>query len=82
MADDPGTPRRKFLTLAAGSAIASGVTPGGVGARRSAHRTHVAHHRTRWLDGIEDRTVSVSQGRFSDEFDGYGVHIYRIAHPR
>ncbi|GAA2760166.1 hypothetical protein [Actinopolymorpha rutila] len=30
----------------------------------------------------EDRTVAVSRGRFSDAFDGYGVHIYRIVHPR
>ncbi|MET9019150.1 hypothetical protein ABZV93_04120 [Actinopolymorpha sp. NPDC004070] len=30
----------------------------------------------------EDRTLAVSQGRFSDSFDGYGVHIYRIVNPR
>ena len=30
----------------------------------------------------EDRTIAMSRGRFSDEFAGYGVHIYRIVHPR
>jgi hypothetical protein len=27
----------------------------------------------------EDRAVEIHDGRFADEFDGYGVHLYRIA---
>jgi hypothetical protein len=27
----------------------------------------------------EDRTIQVKKGKFTDEFDGYGVHLYRVA---
>jgi len=28
----------------------------------------------------EDRELAIESGDFSDDFDGYGVHLYRIAH--
>ncbi|SDR88084.1 hypothetical protein [Actinopolymorpha singaporensis] len=43
------------------------------GAAAGASRVHVVD---------ENRTVAMTRGRFSDAFDGYGVHIYRIVHPR